>query len=65
MDIFLLPNMIDFARICFNIFGDSMIRNLKKWKNTKIGLVPMSRQEKLADLFLVFPCTDVEGFQFL
>ena len=29
---------------------------LQKWRNTwKSGVVPMSRQEKFADLFLVFP----------
>ena len=29
--------------------------NPKKWKNTKSGLVPISRKNKLADLYLVFP----------
>ena len=32
-----------------NALGDSVIQSLKS------GLVPMSRQQKLADLFLVFP----------
>ena len=32
-----------------------MIQSLKSGKTWKCGLVPMSRQEKLADLFLVFP----------
>ena len=36
------------------MFGDSVTQRFKKVKNTKSGLVPMSRQEKLADLFLVF-----------
>ena len=43
------------ARICLNIFGDSVIQCLKSGKARKSGLVPMSRQEKFADLFLVFP----------
>ena len=43
------------TRICLNIFGDSVIQSLKNVKIRKSGLVPMLRQEKLADLFLVFP----------
>ena len=44
------------AKICLNIFEDSVIQSLKSGKKTrKNGLVPMSRQGKLADLFLVFP----------
>ena len=43
------------ARTCLNIFGDSVIQILKSGKTRKSGRVPMSRQEKLADLFLVFP----------
>ena len=38
-----------------NIFGDSVIQSLKSGKTRESGLVPMSRQEKVADLFLVFP----------
>ena len=37
------------------MFGDSVIKSLKSGKTEKSGFVPMSRQEKLADLFLVFP----------
>ena len=40
--------------ICFNIFGDCVIQNLKSIKTQKNGIVPMSRQENLADLFLIF-----------
>ena len=36
-------------RICLNIFGDFIIQKLKSGKARKSGLVPMSRQEKLAD----------------
>ena len=43
------------ARICSNIFGDSVIQSLKSGKNMKSDLVLMSRQEKLVDLILVFP----------
>ena len=46
--------MNKFARICLNIFGDFVIESLKNGKTRKSGLVPMSRQEKLADLFLIF-----------
>ena len=42
------------ARIYLNIFGDSVIQNLKSGKTRKSGLVSMSRKENLADLFLVF-----------
>ena len=42
-------------RICLNILGDSVIQSLKSGKARENGLVPMSRQEKLADLFLAFP----------
>ena len=42
------------ARICQNIFWKSVIQSLKRGKTRKGGLVPMQRQEKLADLFLVF-----------
>ena len=42
------------ARIYVNIFGDSVIQSLKSGKTRKSGLVPMSRQENVADLFLVF-----------
>ena len=38
-----------------NIFGDSVIQSLKSGKTLKSDSVPMSRQEKVADLFLVFP----------
>ena len=41
--------------ICLNILEDSVIQSLKSGKTRKSGLVSMSRQEKLADLFLVFP----------
>ena len=40
------------ARICLDSFGDNVIQNLKSGKN---GLVHIQRQEKLADLLLVFP----------
>ena len=43
------------ARICLNIFGDSVIQSLKSGKARKSGLIPMSKQGKLTDLFLVFP----------
>ena len=52
-----LVTTIKSARICVNIFGDSVIQTLKSGKTLKTGLVPMSRQEKLADLFLVFPAS--------
>ena len=45
------------AKICLNIFEDfedSVIQSLKSGKTRKSGLVPMSRQEKLTNLFLVF-----------
>ena len=42
------------ARIYLNIFGDSVIQSLKSGNTRKSGLVPMSRQEKLADLLLLF-----------
>ena len=48
----LLINPEGFA---LNIFGDSVIQSLKSGKTRKSGIVPMSRQERLADLFLVFP----------
>ena len=41
--------------ICLNILGDCVIQSLKSGKTRKSGLIPMSRQEKLAELFLVFP----------
>ena len=34
-------------KICLNIFGDSVIQNLKNGKTRKCGLVPLSRQERL------------------
>ena len=40
-------------KIWWNIFGDSVIQSLRSGKTQKSGLVPMSRQEKLADLFLL------------
>ena len=43
------------ARICLNVFGNSVIQSFKRGKKRKSGLVSMSRQEKLADLTLVFP----------
>ena len=42
------------ARIGLNIFGDSVIQSLKSGETRESGLIPMSRQKKLADLFLVF-----------
>ena len=50
---FVIPNK--FARICLNIFGDTVIQRFKSRRTRKKSLVPMSRQKKLADLFLVFP----------
>ena len=39
-----------------NIFGDSVCNPKFESENArKSGLVPMSRQEKLVHLFLVFP----------
>ena len=43
------------ARIYLNIFGDFVIQSLKSGQTRKRGLVPISRQEKPAYLFLVFP----------
>ena len=43
------------ARICLNSFGDAVIQSLKNRKIRKSDPVRMSTQEKLADLFLVFP----------
>ena len=41
------------AKICLNIFEDSVIQSLKNGKTRKSSLVLMLRQRKLADLFLV------------
>ena len=38
-----------------NIFRGSVIQRLKSGKTRKSGIVLMSRQKKLADLFMVFP----------
>ena len=43
------------ARIYMNIMGDSVNQSLKSRKTRKSGLVPMWRQEKVGDLFLMFP----------
>ena len=42
------------SRICSNHFRDSVIQLLESGKMQKCGLIPMFRQEKLADFFLVF-----------
>ena len=44
-----------FARICSNISGDYVMQTSNSGKTRKSGLFLMSRQENLADLFLVFP----------
>ena len=41
------------AKIC-SVFGDTVIQSLRSEKNTKSRVVPILRQEKLANLFLVF-----------
>ena len=46
--------MNKFAKICLNSFDDTVIQNLKSGKTRKSGFIPMVRQEKLEDLFLVF-----------
>ena len=43
------------ARICLNTFGDTVIQSLKSGKTRKNAPVPMSKKEKLAALFLLFP----------
>ena len=43
------------TKICWIIFRDTVIQSLKSEKTQKSGLVPMSRQEKLENLFMVFP----------
>ena len=43
------------ARFCSNILGDTTLPSLKSEKTPKISLVPISRHENLADLFLILP----------
>ena len=42
------------SRICLNHFRDSMIQLLESGKTQESGLIPMFRQDKLADFFPVF-----------
>ena len=46
------PLMDESSQVNFLIYCNP---KFEKWEYTKSGLVPMSRQEKLMDLFLVFP----------
>ena len=48
---FLVITNIKSVRTCLNISGDPVIQSLKSGKTRKSGLIHMSRQEKLADLF--------------
>ena len=41
---------VSWSVVHYYLFGDSVIQSLKSGKTRTNGLVPMSRQEKLADL---------------
>ena len=45
------------VKMLLNIFGDTVIQSFKSGKTQNSNLIPMLCQQKLVDLFLVFPAT--------